>query len=93
MMSLEFCGTSDDVFLVSSNSCISCIATSSFLILSLCICNSSNCTSLDSTVFSTSPVCEVLSTTVVCSDFTSIMREYEFLSSVIIAKRTSLTFL
>ena len=57
MMSLEFCGTSDDVFLVSSNCFISCIVTSGSLILSLCICNSFKCT------------------TVVCSDFTSIMTE------------------
>ena len=57
MMSLEFCSTSDDVFLVSSNCFISCVVTSSSLILSLCICNVSKCT------------------TVVCSDFTSIMTE------------------
>ena len=46
MMSLEFCGTSDDVFLVSSNCFISCIVTSGSLILSLCICNSFKCTTV-----------------------------------------------
>ena len=75
MISLEFCGTSDDVFLVSSNCFISCIVTSSSLILSLCICNSSKCISLFSTLFCTSSVCEALSTTVVCSDVTSVMME------------------
>ena len=72
MMSPEVCGTSDDVFLVSFNCFISCIVTSSSLILSLCICNSSKCTSLFSTVFCTSSVCEVLSSTSVCSGLTSI---------------------
>ena len=71
MMSLDLCGASDDVFLVSSNCFTSSIVNSSSLILSLC-----KCTSLFSTVFCTSSVCEVLSTTVVCSDFTSIMTEY-----------------
>ena len=75
MMSLDLCGTSDDVFLVSSNCFISCIVTSSSLIRSLCICNSFKCTSLFSTAFCSSSVCEVLSTTVVCSDFTSTITE------------------
>ena len=89
MMSLEFCGTSDDVFLVSSNCFISCIVTSSSLILSLCICNSSKCTPLSFTVFCSSSVCEVLSTTVVCCDFTSIMTELMFCSNCACKKDTT----
>ena len=88
---MEVWAISDDVFLVSSNSFISCIVTSNSLILSFCIWNSSNlrsCSDYSSFVLVFNKVCSsptwaVLSNISVFSGLTSIVMWKDIWNQVI----------